>query len=191
MGYDTSFGGAFQFNKEVTPQLKEYINRFSATRRMPRDNDKIKEIYPNWRELCFFGELGNKGEYFAPMSGNYGQENDASILDYNGFRGAVHPGLWCQWVINDNNELVWDEGEKFYSYVEWLEYLIKHFFAPNGYVLNGEVSFQGEEYDDFGIITVTDNVVDISYGERIMSLSDIDDYKLINELKSRGYVVNQ
>ena len=186
MGYDTTFSGSFYFNKEVSPQLKEYINRFSATRRMARDNDKIKAIYPNWRELCFFGELGNKGEYFAPISRCYGQENDGTCIN-----DSVHPGYWCQWVIDDNNELVWDEGEKFYNYVDWLEYLIKHFFAPNGYVLNGEVEFQGEEYDDFGTITVTDNAVEITYGERIMSLGDIDDYKLIKELESRGYAVNK
>ena len=189
MGYTTYFHGAFEFNKEVSPQLKEYINRFSATRRMPRDNDKIKELYPNWKELCFFGELGNKGEYFAPMSKCWGQDNDTSIIDYNGFRNAVHPGLWCQWIINDNNQLVWDGGEKFYSYVEWLEYLIKHFFAPSGYVLNGEVDFEGEDSDDFGAIIVKDNDVDIKYGFRGIDLDVFDDSTLIKEIESRGYVV--
>jgi len=190
MGYTTDFTGAFEFNKEVSPQLKEYINRFSATRRMPRDNDKIKELYPNWRELCFFGELGNKGEYFAPVSKNYGQDNDTSIIDYNGFKDAVHPGLWCQWVIDDNNQLVWDGGEKFYNYVEWLEYLIKNFFAPNGYVLNGTVDFEGEDSDDFGEIVVKNNEVDIKYGSRVMGLDEFDDDVLIKEITSRGYVVN-
>jgi len=190
MGYTTDFTGAFEFNKEVSPQLKEYINRFSATRRMPRDNDKIKELYPNWRELCFFGELGNKGEYFAPVSKNYGQDNDTSIIDYNGFKDAVHPGLWCQWVIDDNNQLVWDGGEKFYNYVEWLEYLIKNFFAPNGYVLNGTVDFEGEDSDDFGEIVVKNNEVDIKYGSRVMGLDEFDDDILIKEITSRGYVVN-
>ena len=74
MGYTTWFTGGLQFNKPVTEELKNYINRFSKTRRMPRDNDKIKEIYPNWKELCFMGKLGNNGEYFAPESYSYGQE---------------------------------------------------------------------------------------------------------------------
>jgi len=189
MGYTTYFNGSLSFNKPVTEQLKEYINRFSYTRRMPRDNEKIKEIYPNWRELCFFGELGIKGEYFAPPSTNFGQEHDESIIDYNGFGGAVHPSLWCQWMINDNGELVWDENEKFYAYEEWLNYLIDNFFAPLGYVLNGDITWEGEDSDDFGTIHVVDNVVEMQYGIKIKSMSDLDTNDLIAELESRGYKV--
>ena len=161
MGYTTYFDGAFQFDKPVTDELKNYINKFSDTRRMLRDNNKIKELFPNWRELCFNGELGEKGEYFIGGGENY---FDGSVIDYNS--SGSQPGLWCQWVINDNNELVWDEGEKFYYYVEWLEYLIKHFFEPSGYVLNGIVFYEGEDSDDFGKIVVTDNAVKLFYGYR-------------------------
>ena len=98
------------------------------------------------------------------------------------------PGYWCQWVIN-GNKLVWDGGEKFYNYVEWLEYLIDNYFAPNDYVLNGEVEYQGEDYDDFGRIIVTDNEVSIKYGHRSFGVSDYRDDVLIDELKSRGYVI--
>ena len=191
MGYSTEFYGEFKFDKPVTEALAEYINRFSYTRRMPRDNEKIKEIYPNWKELCFFGELGNKGEYFAPPDGNsFGQNYDDSIIDYNGFKESVHPGLWCQWVVNeDRTALVWDGGEKFYEYVEWLRYLINHFFAPLGYVLNGVMEFQGEEDDDSGVITVVDNNVNMSYDIRFGSLSEIPDNELFAELERRGYKV--
>lgn len=189
MGYDTEFSGALKFNKVVTPELKEYINRFSETRRMPRDNEKIKEIYPNWRELCFFGELGNKGEYFAPESSLFGQEHDDSIIDYNGFSKSVHPSLWCQWIITDWNELEWDGNEKFYNYEEWLEYLIDNFFAPLGYVLNGDIGWQGEDYDDFGIIHVVDNVIEMQYGTRFTSMDELDTEDLIKEIERRGYKV--
>jgi hypothetical protein len=53
----------------------------------------------------------------------------------------------------------WDGGEKFYDYVEWLEYIINNFLAPKGYVLNGECPYQGEDSDDVGKIVVKDNVV--------------------------------
>lgn len=181
MGYSTDFYGSLKFNRDVPVQLQEYINRFSNTRRMPRDNDKIKELYPNWRELCFFGELGNMGEYFAP----YTHSNDDSIIDHNGFKVSVHPGLWCQWVI-EGNELVWDGGEKFYNYVEWLHYLIDHFFDPLGYVLNGDITWQGEDSDDCGTIHVFNNFVEVEYGD---SMSDVDDDDLIAELEKRGYKV--
>lgn len=189
MGDSTDFNGSLKFNKEVSIELQEYINRFSATRRMPRDNEKIKEIYPNWKELCFFGELGNMGEYFAPISKNYGQDyDDKSIIDYNGFNCSVHPGLWCQWVI-DGDELVWDGGEKFYNYVEWLYYLIDNFFDPLGYKLNGDIVWQGEDTDDCGVIHVENNSVEIKYGMHVYSMDDVDTNDMIKELEKRGYKV--
>ena len=188
MGYTTDFYGSLHFNKPVTNELMEYINRFSSTRRMPRDNDKIKEIYPNWMDLCFRGELGNKGEYFAPIDNNYGQNHDDSIIDYNGFEESVHPGLWCQWVIEDDM-LVWDGNEKFYYYEEWLQYLIDNFFEPLGYMLNGDIQWQGEEFDDFGIIHVEENCITMKYGMRITDMSELETDKLIEELEKRGYKV--
>lgn len=167
MGYTTYFDGALQFDKPVTDKLKNYINKFSDTRRMLRDNNKIKELYPNWKELCFNGELGENGAYFVGGGDIIyfgGNSEDKSIINYND--AGSQPGLWCQWVITDNNELMWDQGEKFYNYTEWLGYLIEHFFAPSGYVLNGTVFYEGEDSDDFGKIVVTDNVVKLFYGYR-------------------------
>lgn len=188
MGYTTYFEGSLEFDREVTPQMKEYINRFSSTRRMPRDVEKIKEIYPNWRELCFFGELGNKGEYFAPISNDFGQERDDSIIDYNGYDESIQPGLWCCWIINDDDELVWDGSEKFYNYVEWLEYMINNFFNPAGYMLNGEIEWQGEDSSDRGVIVVEDNIITTRNLEAIV-LYEADDDKLIKELERRGYKI--
>ena len=73
------------------------------------------------------------------------------------------PGYYCQWVIEtdyDGNEaLVWDENENFYDYVEWLKVLIGRFFEPEGYILNGEVEYLGEDPEDFGTIEVKNNIV--------------------------------
>jgi hypothetical protein len=49
--------------------------------------------------------------------------------------------------------------EKFYNYVEWLEYLINVFLKPRGYVLEGCVRFFGEETEDMGYIEVKRNKV--------------------------------
>lgn len=76
------------------------------------------------------------------------------------------PGIWCQWIPTEDGKcLEWDEGEKFYNYVEWLEYLIKEFLAPKGYVLNGEVEWTGEENGDIGLIIVKDNIVTTKEGK--------------------------
>ena len=189
MGYTTDFYGKFNFNKPVTKELAEYIDKFCSTRRMQRNVDEIKKLFPNWKELCFNGELGDEGEYFIGGEGSYGQNHDTSVLNYNR-PPATQPGLWCQWVVSDDgNSLEWDGGEKFYCYDAWLEYLIINFFAPLGYILNGEVEFQGEDYDDFGAIVVEDNVVDLKYGIRVNSLADISDNELISEMVKRGFKV--
>lgn len=186
MGYRTDFLGTLQFNKEVTEELKNFINGFSRTRKMRRSNDKIKEIFPDWEDKCYKGSLGIDGEYFIGGSGYAGQEHDSSILNYN-YPPSTQPGLWCQWIINDDNELEWDGGEKFYNYTEWLEYLIENFFKPGGYILNGTIHFQGEDDDDFGEIIAVNNNVSIDYGIHVQSLSEIDDNSLLKELANRGY----
>lgn len=187
MGYTTYFSGSLEFSKPVTEDLEMYIEKFSNVRHMKRDNEKIKELYPNWKELCFNGNLGDNGAYFVgdmePVS-----NEDKSILDCN-LPPTEMPGLYCQWIIDSNGELRWDGDEYFYEYEFWLEYLIHHFFAPEGYVLNGEILYEGEERDDFGTIIVKNNVVTMQPGIHTTDLSEINDNVLIQELQSRGYSV--
>lgn len=188
MGYTTDFYGSLEFNKPVAPWLAEYIKKFSNTRRMKRDPEKIKELFPNWGELCFNGDLGTEGAYFVGGLGFMGQNGDASVLDHNE-PSSDQPGLWCHWEIDGNDKLVWDGGEKFYNYEAWLEYLIDNFFEPLGYVLNGDIEWQGEEYDDLGTIHVVDNVIEMKYGVRACSMENIDTDAMIKELERRGYKV--
>lgn len=188
MGYTTDFYGSVTFNKPITEELKNYINKFGETRRMKRDVEKIKKTFPDWEKNCFNGNLGVDGEYFVGGNGFMGQDRDDSIVNYN-YPPETQPGLWCQWMIDDDGNLVWDGGEKFYEYGEWLTYLIENFLAPSGYVCNGEIEFQGEDMDDFGTIHVKDNVVTVEYGMRIQSLEDISDDDLIAEAKRRGFKI--
>jgi len=102
---------------------------------------------------------GVDGEYFVGASGHGGQDHDTTIVNYNQ-PPSGQPGLWCQWTTNSRGtRLEWDGGEKFYSYVEWLEYLIEHFFSKWGVLLNGEVTWDGEDRNDKGKIIVKDNEV--------------------------------
>ena len=157
MGYTTDFFGRFDFDKPVSKEFAEYINRFSNTRRMMRDPDKLKTVYPNWKEFCFNGELGKDCEYFVHDDGFNGQKNDESIIDYNR-PPETQPGLWCHWIITDDlQHLEWNGGEKFYEYDKWLEYLIDNFIKPSGYILNGSVDWQGEDEEDSGTLFLTNN----------------------------------
>lgn len=73
-----------------------------------------------------------------------------------------HPDSYNQWKpTKDGMALEWNGGEKFYEYVEWLEWLIDNYFKPKKIILNGVLRYQGEEIGDVGRIEVKDNVVDV------------------------------
>lgn len=144
MGYTTDFEGHFALNRKLTPKLQDYLVRFSETRRMSR---KLPEKY------------GVEGEFYVDGGGEYGQDREPDIIDYN-TPPSTQPGLWCQWrPTEDGMGIEWDGGEKFYHYAEWLTYIINNFLAPKGYVLNGQVSWQGEDSGDIGVLEVKDNKV--------------------------------
>lgn len=171
MGYTTEFEGSFEFEKPLTDEMMHYINHFSTTRRTKRDVEKIKETYPDWKKLSFNGDLGEDGEYFVGDSDwaldrfSRDVSSDPSIIDYNE-PPAKQPGLWCQWVVSLNGKhLKWDGNEKFYDYIEWLEYLINHFFTPSNIFMNGSVIWQGEKFGDIGKITVEHNKITVTKGQ--------------------------
>lgn len=73
-----------------------------------------------------------------------------------------YPSIWCDWVPDeDGNALQHNENEKFYCYVEWLKYLIEHYFNPWGVTLSGSVTWKGEERSDVGVITIKNNIVTV------------------------------
>ena len=199
MGYTSDFDGSLKLSKQLTPEQKDYINKFSDVRHMKRDVSKLMELFKGEGGLVGITPdktpeeiYGVDGEYFVGGNGFGGQDRDASIIDYNTAPGQIGyndkmdfnvrwleirrrekeglcvPGLWCQWVIetpkNDEQVLCWDGNEKFYNYVEWLKYLIKHFFQPWGVLLNGEIEWTGEESGDLGKIVVTNNEVKVLEG---------------------------
>src|SRR5262249_21665389 len=143
MGYTTEFQGRFNINKPLDEETYTFLVKFSETRRMKRTG-----LGP---------EFGVDGEFFVGGKGFMGQDHDPSIVDYNE-PPKTQPGLWCQWVpTEDRQHIEWNETEKFYNYVEWLEYLVAKILAPRGYSLSGEVTWQGEESSDKGMIIAKDN----------------------------------
>lgn len=165
MGYTTDFHGTFRLNKRLTPKLHEYLKKFANTRRMAR---KLPKKY------------GVEGEFYVDGGGMCGQDHEPSIIDYN-HPPSTQPGLWCQWVPTDDGMgIEWDGGEKFYNYVEWLQYIVSNFLEPKGYILNGSVEWQGEDRGDVGIIEVRDNIITAHDG--ILELAS--DVKIHNVVES-------
>jgi hypothetical protein len=164
MGYTTDFTGQFNLNNTLETKHSLYLTEFANTRRMRRDAAVANNLPDPIRQKANL-PIGDEGGYFVGSKSYRGQSNDTSVLDLNK-PPSGQPGLWCQWMPNDtNNAIIWDGGEKFYKYVDWLSYLIKHFLNPWGYKLYGRVAWQGEDPEDKGFIYVDDNQVDIVCGD--------------------------
>lgn len=143
MGYTTDFIGQFDLNKELDIKTYTFLTKLNDTRRMARNLD---------------AKYGVEGEFYV-------EDDNEGVLD-NNRPPKTQPGLWCQWVPTDDRlGIEWDCIEKFYSYVEWLKYIIEKVLKPKGYVLNGGVEYQGEDMSDRGLIVCKDNVVSIKHIE--------------------------
>lgn len=88
-----------------------------------------------------------------------------TVLDWNEEdRGGTgkpgkHPDGYMQWLPTDDlRGLVWDGNEKFYDYVEWMEWLVAR-LAEWGIAGNGAIHWQGEENGDTGVLSVTGSTV--------------------------------
>ena len=110
MGYTTDFSGEFKLDKPLTDEQAIYVNKFADTRRMKRDVEKLKELFKGEHGLN--GNYGTEGEFFVGGAGFAGQDSDDSITDYN-HAPSTQPGLWCQWIVENNDTIVWHGSEKF------------------------------------------------------------------------------
>lgn len=191
MGYTTSFSGHFDLNKPLTKAHQDYLKEFCNTRRMARDINHAG-LADDVIRLAAELPLGDQGGYYVGATGFQGQDNDASVINYNTVP-VGQPGLWCQWMPGEDGKTIeWDGGEKFYCYVEWLEYIIEHFLQPWGYVLNGDVYWEGEDgASDTGRISVMDNVVNVSKARISYGKDDYDTLKAERDVLSANLATLQ
>lgn len=193
MGYTTDFEGKIYIDEPVPIRDIEYINSLFRTRRMKRNVDMIKAIFPDWSLMCYNGVLGIEGEFFV-HSPCMGQLRDESIEDYND-PPSTQPGLWCSWVIvpiTDTKEktevpvtIEWNGAEKFYSYTMWLEYIFLNFFKRPNYHPYGVIFAQGEDPTDAKYIIVEDGVIKPFYYTDTLDdiLSQLNDERVKEMLK--------
>lgn len=160
MGYTTIFEGKFILDRELTKDHAAYLTRFSKVRHMKRDPKKLEKCKDPFREAVGL-PIGEDGCYFVGSLEPCGQDyNHPSVVNTNE-PPKGQPEVWCSWEPTDNNKCIaWNEVEKFYSYIAWLEYLIEHFLKPWGYILNGKVRWIGEDSEnDQGLIYVLNNKI--------------------------------
>ena len=172
MGYTKDFTGEFTVTPALDAAQVAYLAAFNKTRRMQRD-EQVTVTRPDPVRDAVGLPVGPQGGYFVGAGGGYGQEDgdrkSLGIVDYNQ-PPTGQPGLWCQWEPSaDGGTIAWDGGEKFYDYVEWLEYLVENFLKPWGRVLSGEVTWSGEDEEDRGKIVVRENKVSTLQGRTVYS----------------------
>lgn len=150
MGYSTDFYGNFTVDRKVDDETLAILVGLSATRRMKRKVDP---------------KYGLEGEFYFEGGGLLGQDRDDTVINYNS-PPKNQPGLWCQWAINedDRQTIEWDGGEKFYHYIEWIEYVLDKVLLPRGYKLTGSVTWQGEDPGDRGQIVADGNRIRVGSG---------------------------
>ena len=164
MGYTTDFDGEFIVTPALEPKHRAYLEAFSSTRRMTRDAKQASKLPDPLRKAVGL-PIGTDGGYFVGDTEGegmdaFGQSHTDDITDYN-HAPEGQPGLWCQWHPSELGTAIFAEGEKFYDYIPWLQYLIDNFLTPWGYKLNGEVTWQGEEGSDQGKIQVKDSKIKV------------------------------
>lgn len=166
MGYTTDFSGEFTIVPPLTEPHRLYLTQFAESRRMQRDPSKLE---PDPLREAVGLPPGVEGEFFVGIANKYAQAYEGGSIINGNSPASTQPGLWCQWVPSeDGSTLEWDGGEKFYNYIEWLKYLVDNFLTPWGYSLCGQVFWEGEEPDDFGIIKIESpsNQVLVAYGKQ-------------------------
>lgn len=174
MVYSTDFKGSFHINPPLKPEHTAYLQKFSDTRRVDRDEAISSKIDDPIR-IAVGLPAGLAGGYTLIDTDPFGPVVDNSVVDYNN-PPEGQPGLWCEWTPTDNGiELEWNHAtfivssSFFYCYLDWLIYLNEHFFQPWGYRLSGQVQWKDENKNRKGFITI-DNDNDVScdsYGNYI------------------------
>lgn len=175
MSHWPDFYGQFDLNRPLTPAHQTYLRAFNKTHRCKRDPVFVAGLSDPCREAVGL-PVGHDGEYYVgDVIRNPNEEYDVAQENYNTPPGQ-QPGTCCKWVPTyDGKAIRWDGSVGFHHYIEWLKYLIQHFFIPWGYVLNGKVRWNSQccwhdddSYNE-GIIEVTNNVVQVGHYVKLLT----------------------
>lgn len=72
------------------------------------------------------------------------------------------PAYGSQLEVSENRSLlVPEEGESRHGIWTWLRHLLKYFFIPHGYQLEGEITWEADDPEDRGSIYVENNHVEV------------------------------
>jgi len=80
-------------------------------------------------------------------------------FDDSGFYGYPYRS-YCPWEAGSGGRsIVPSEHECPRDFEEWITWIVEKFLAPYGTIVNGEVTWYGEEAPDCGKIRIVDNKI--------------------------------
>jgi hypothetical protein len=155
MPYETTLSGEFAIHPPLQAPHLAYLQAFSRSRHMRCATNALKKRPDPLRAAAGL-PLGRGGAYYV---GGLDLLTLGNATVTNSLKPPLgQPGLYCKWTpTSDGRALVWQGSGAHYE--EWLEYLMKHFLLPWGYVLCGRVQWQGKRATDIGVIRIEENIV--------------------------------
>lgn len=189
MNYRYEISGHLTTDKPIDSELKDFINTFSKTRHCQRNLSALNKAIaqtPNAEKYIktLIGEDVRKlksTELFAcdqhdELDMVLSNESNKYFITYN-MPEPAFPALYCNFFYEtQTNTLKWcnkqniDASPK--TIKAWLDWFIRNVFMPLGISLKGTLTYQGEDSEDNGVITVKNNNITIIY-EDAYSLKDI------------------
>jgi hypothetical protein len=156
MSYVTHLRGTLTLDRPLAPEHRIYLERFAQTRHVRRDVEQLRAVPDPIREAVGL-PIGPEGAYFIGEGTR--QLDDSTVLDNNQAPEGQFNSLWCGWAPTADGTAIENRNTPAHDYLGWLFYIIDHFLKPWGYVLNGQVRYEGEAVSDFGFIVVDHNAV--------------------------------
>ena len=183
-GDATELEGYFKVNKPLDEETQFIIRGLRHGMSQKRDSQLLADYLGMSLEECLI-KYGVDGQLYV-------KDNNVAVICHKGYiKQQITYQPWIgsfiprfSWKYFPEEQAIrWDRSEKFYCYVEWIQYLIDYVLAPRGYVLNGHVETfndadngadQRDSYDEedfaraadndlYGYIDIEDNVVDATH----------------------------
>jgi hypothetical protein len=136
----------------------------------------IKKI-TMWYTTEFIGKLKLNKELDTHTINKINNLNSYNSKDNN------MPKSVCKWIVHDDKKhIIWNWEEKFYYYIEWLDYIIQNILKNNNYVLSGELIAEWEDIEnDISKINVNDNQII----HKILSKTEVLEYRKNKESRAK------
>lgn len=154
MGSTIYFQGEFSIEPPLSDAHLTYLQEFNEYPRLKLNTEIWEGASDPLREAVGL-PLGTDGVYYTGDRSALRIPAD-QLWSWPLAEGV--PDRLCYWSI-DADRVSCEESGGRNRFVSWLEFLIKHFFGPWGYKLNGKVTYT-EDDDYSGSLHIRDNVVE-------------------------------